>query len=135
MRVTLSRRAHSAPGRCRHAIGASTGKHLAARISYMNLRLRISLLTTPEQAAKLHALQRVFAEACNALAPIARDNMCWNRVALHHLAYRGMRERFPGLGSQMICNVIYSVSRMCRLVYQHPASPFNVARLRGAGLL
>lgn len=29
----------------------------------------------------------------------------------------------------MVCNAIYSVSRTSRLVYQHPGSPFNLARL------
>ncbi len=38
------------------------------------------------------------------------------------------------MGSQMICNAIYSVSRTCRLVYQHPASPFNVAKRPDAPL-
>lgn len=33
------------------------------------------------------------------------------------------------MGSQMVCNAIYSVSRTSRLVYQHPDSPFNLSRL------
>ena len=44
------------------------------------------------------------------------------------MAYKPLRERFPQLGSQMACNVIYSVSRAARRVYQHPDSPYNVAR-------
>lgn len=96
--------------------------------SYMNSRVRILLNTAPEQAARLAALQAAFAEACNALAPLAAQHRCWNRVALHHLAYRQMRERFPDLGSQMVCNAIYSVSRTSRTVYQHPASPFHLSR-------
>ncbi len=28
----------------------------------------------------------------------------------------------------MVCNAIYSVSRTCRLVLQHPNSPFNVSK-------
>lgn len=91
--------------------------------------LRIPLNATPEQAARLQALQVAFAQACNALAPLVQQTRVWNRVALHHLAYRNLREQFPGLGSQMVCNVIYSVSRASRLLFQHPASPFNLARL------
>jgi hypothetical protein len=53
----------------------------------------------------------------------------WNRVALHHLMYRSLREQFPELGSQMVCNAIYSVSRTSRVVFQNPQSPFNLARL------
>lgn len=95
----------------------------------MNFALRIPLNTTADQLARLHALQVAFANVCNALAPIVQQTRVWNRVALHHLSYRGLRERFPGMGSQMVCNAIYSVSRTSRLVFQHPKSPFNVAKM------
>lgn len=84
---------------------------------------------SPEQAKRLQALQTAFAQVCNALAPLVQRTRCWNRVTLHHLAYRGLRQQFPTIGSQMICNAIYSVSRTGRLVFQHPASPFNLAVL------
>ena len=95
----------------------------------MNSVLRIPLNTSAEQAARLLALQAAFAQVCNALAPVVRESRCWNRVALHHMTYKSLREQFPALGSQMVCNAIYSVSRASRLVYQHPDSPFNLARL------
>jgi len=95
----------------------------------MNYSLRISLNASPEQLVRLIALQAAFAQVCNALAPTVQQTRVWNRVALHHLAYRSMRERFPDVGSQMVCNAIYSVSRSCRIVFQHPKSPFNLARL------
>ena len=95
----------------------------------MNSTLCISLKTDPAQLAHLAALQQAFSEVCNALAPIVQTTRCWNRVALHHLAYKQLRERFPTMGSQMVCNAIYSASRTSRLVYQHPQSPFNLARL------
>lgn len=91
--------------------------------------LSILLNAPPAVAAQLRLLQHAFADVCNAIAPVVRDTRCWNRVALHHLVYRSLRERFPQLGSQMICNAIYSVSRTCRAVFQTPASPFNIARL------
>jgi len=94
----------------------------------MNFLLRIPLQTSEEQAARLLALQVAFAQACNVLSPTVRESRCWNRVALHHMAYRALREQFPALGSQMVCNVIYSVCRASRLVYQHPASPFFVGK-------
>lgn len=93
----------------------------------MNFQFRLVLQAAPEQAARLHELQQLYAQACNALTPIAAQTRVWNRVALHHMAYKALREQFPALGSQMVCNVIYSVSRICRQVYQHPASRFNVA--------
>lgn len=97
-------------------------------ISYMNFRLSIPLNTSAEQAARLQALQAAFAEVCNALAPVVQQTRCWNRVALHHLAYHDLRGRFPQMGSQMVCNAIYSVSRAYRLVLQHPASPWSVVK-------
>lgn len=98
-------------------------------ISYMNYILRIPLNGSPEQLTSLLALQQAFAQVCNALAPLVQQTRCWNRVTLHHLAYKQLRDKFPAMGSQMVCNAIYSVSRTGRLVFQHPASPFNLSRL------
>jgi hypothetical protein len=95
----------------------------------MSSLLRIPLNVSPEQAQRLQELQRGFARVCNALAPHVQQTRVWNRVALHHLTYRQLREQFPEMGSQMVCNAIYSVSRTARLVFQHPQSPFNLARL------
>ena len=100
----------------------------------MNSRINILLNTAPEQTARLQELQTAFAEVCNALAPVVQQKRCWNRVALHHLTYHALRERFPKIGSQMVCNAIYSVSRTSRLVLQHPQSPWNVARFPEAAL-
>ena len=91
--------------------------------------LRVPLHVAPDQVARLQALQAGFARVCNALGPLVQQTRVWNRVALHHLAYRQLREEFPQMGSQMVCNAIYSVSRTGRLVYQHPQSPFNLERL------
>jgi hypothetical protein len=63
------------------------------------------------------------------LAPEVKRSRIWNRVTLHHLHYRSLREQFPSLGSQMICNAIYAVSRASRLVFQSPQSPFNLTKL------
>lgn len=95
----------------------------------MNISLNIPLDTSPEQLASLQALQTAFAKVCNALAPTVQQTRVWNRVALHHLTYRSLRDQFPDMGSQMVCNAIYSVSRTCRLLFQHPQSPFNLNRL------
>jgi hypothetical protein len=95
----------------------------------MNTTLRVPLNGTAEQLSSLLALQHAFAQVCNSLAPLVQQTRCWNRVTLHHLAYKPLREKFPAMGSQMVCNAIYSVSRTSRLVYQHPASPFNINRL------
>ena len=95
----------------------------------MNSFIRIPLNTTPEQFQKLMALQTAFAQVCNALAPEVQKSRVWNRVTLHHLHYRALREKFPALGSQMVCNAIYAVSKTARLIFQTPASPFSLAKL------
>ena len=100
----------------------------------MNLTLRIPLNASPEQNARLQALQAAFAKVCNALAPMVQQTKVWNRVALHHLMYHSLRQRFPELGSQMVCNAIYSVSRTSRMLFQSPQSPFNLTRLAGKPL-
>jgi hypothetical protein len=100
----------------------------------MKFQIRVPLDTTAEQHARLCALRVVFAQVCNELAPHVQQSRVWNRVALHHLHYRALREQFPVLGSQMVCNAIYAVSKMARLIYQHPQSPFNPAHKPGAAL-
>jgi hypothetical protein len=100
----------------------------------MKFQIRVPLDTTAEQHARLCALRVVFAQVCNELAPHVQQSRVWNRVALHHLHYRALREQFPALGSQMVCNAIYAVSKMARLIYQHPQSPFNPAHKPGAAL-
>jgi hypothetical protein len=96
-------------------------------MSLPNSALRIPLTVNEEQTKRLAALQHLFAEVCNAISPVAHKNRCWNRVALHHLVYRGIREKYAQLGSQMVCNAVYSVCRIYRLVYENPNSPFNIS--------
>ena len=95
----------------------------------MKTGLRVPLNMSPDQAAKLRQLQAVFAKVCNSLAPLVQKTKVWNRVALHHMAYKPLREQFPQMGSQMVCNAIYSVSRHSRMLYQSPSSPFNLSKL------
>ena len=94
----------------------------------MNLKIVLRLKTDSEQLACLERLQAAFAEVCTAIGPIVQETRCWNRVALHHLAYRKLREQFPALGSQMVCNAIYSVSRSARLIFQNRASPWSLEK-------
>ena len=90
----------------------------------MNSIVHITLSMDAPMRARLDRLRIEFARACNWVAPIAQANHCWNRVALHHLSYHGLREAFPDLGSQMACNAIYAVCRSYRLLLGHPQSPY-----------
>lgn len=74
----------------------------------MKRTISLKLLTSPEQANALSALQTAFNHVCNMLVPAAQEHRCWNRVALHHLTYYSVRETAQ-LGSQMVCNAIKAV--------------------------
>src|SRR5437762_13428339 len=73
----------------------------------------IRLNVTTEQAARLSALRTAYAEACNRLVPLVQAARCWNRVALHQLGYRALRQQ-TSLGAQMACNAIFSVCKAYR---------------------
>ena len=73
----------------------------------------IRLNLTPEQGERLSTLRRAYAEACNRLVPLVQKERCWNRVALHHLGYRRLRQE-TSLGAQMACNAIFSVCKAYR---------------------
>jgi len=73
----------------------------------------IRLDVTPEQAAALGALRSAYAQACNRLVPMVCEHRVWNRVGLHQRAYRSLRQSSP-LGSQMVCNAIFSVCKAYR---------------------
>lgn len=91
--------------------------------------VQIKLLVSPEQLLKLVDLQKTFALACDEAALFVARSRSWHRVTLHHLAYKSMREKFPLLGSQMVCNAIHTVSRASKEVFQDPVSPWSsVAR-------
>jgi len=94
----------------------------------MNMVIRVPLDLSRQQRERLCALRSVFSGACNELAGAVQQSGIWSRVALHHLHYRRLREQFPLLGSQMTCNAIYAVSRMARLVYESPGSPYRSRR-------
>lgn len=100
----------------------------------MATKFTLPILADASALSQLRALQQEFSAACNDVAALAAASRCWNRVALHHLAYRDVRERRQKLGSQMVCNAVYAVSMAARAVYEDPASPFCVANLGAAPL-
>jgi hypothetical protein len=92
------------------------------------MNIVVPLQTTLEQHAQLCRLRSVFSQVCNELTPEVQRTGVWDRVSLHHLYYRSLREKYPQLGSQMVCNAIYAVSKVCRMIYQ------NIGQLRRAGI-
>jgi putative transposase len=70
----------------------------------------IRLNVTCAQATALNALRTAYADACNRIVPVVREHRCWNRVGLHQRTYSRLRSETP-LGSQMVCNAIYTVCK------------------------
>jgi len=98
------------------------------------MNFSVTLQTAEEHYSSLLKLQTAFSFLCNDLAPFVSEQQCWNRVILHHLKYKELRAKYPEMGSQMVCNAIYAVSKISRLVYQHPSSPYNIKALQGRKL-
>jgi IS605 OrfB family transposase len=73
----------------------------------------IRLNVTAEQSAQLSALRSAYTDGCNRLVPLVQQARCWNRVALHQLGYRRLRQE-TSLGAQMACNAIFSVCKAYR---------------------
>src|SRR3989304_8492905 len=76
----------------------------------MKRTISIRLDTTPEQNIKRFQLQEAYLFACNKIVHDVIAARCWNRVALHRLVYSKIRKT-SSLGSQMVCNAIYSVCK------------------------
>lgn len=70
----------------------------------------LKLQPSAEQFAALDSLASSFADACSAIVPLVVEHRCWNRVALHHLAYYQIRALAPSLGSQMVCQAVHRVA-------------------------
>ena len=100
----------------------------------MNSIIRVPLNSSPEQFERLLALQSAFAGVCNALAPEVQKSKVWNRVTLHHLHYHALREQFPDLGSQMVCNAIHTVSKASKEIFQDPNSRWTAVAKSGQPL-
>lgn len=95
---------------------------------------QIKLIVDADQASKLLDLQKTFALACDEAAKFVAISRSWHRVTLHHLAYRTLREKFPTLGSQMVCNAIHAVSRASKEIFQDPSSKWTALVKSGTPL-
>lgn len=76
----------------------------------MKRTISIRLDTTMEQDKLLLQLQEAYLSACNQIVFDVIENRCWNRVALHTFVYSKVRQTSL-LGSQMVCNAIFSVCK------------------------
>lgn len=72
----------------------------------MKRTIAIKLNISDAQRESLFELQELFAIACNKVSEAAFLEKERNRIRLHHLCYRSLREAIPQLGAQMCCNAI-----------------------------
>jgi IS605 OrfB family transposase len=93
----------------------------------MNLTLQVKLLPLPEQAASLLATMERFNAACDALAAVAFQHRCANKVELQKLAYADTRRDF-GLSAQM---TVRAIAKVCE-VYKRDKSIQPKFRPHGA---
>jgi putative transposase len=75
----------------------------------MKRTIQLNLILFQGGASELLLLSRTFSEVCNQIVPYVVQHRCWNQVALHHLCYHPIRQLFPSLGSQMVCNALKKV--------------------------
>jgi IS605 OrfB family transposase len=76
------------------------------------IAIKLTLSEIEQQAFQRLATQ--FSAACNFVGQIAFQAKERNRVKLHHLAYYALREKFPELGAQMVCNAIAKTAQALR---------------------
>src|SRR4051794_18078029 len=74
----------------------------------MNVVLHLKLLPSSKQKAALLATMERFNAACGALASVAFEHRCANKVELQKLAYADVRRDF-GLSAQMTIRAIANV--------------------------
>lgn len=72
--------------------------------------ISLKLVLNETEKSLLRLLQQEYAVACNLMVPKVIENRCWNRFTLHGLMYNQIRMTTK-LGSQMVCNAIFSVCK------------------------
>jgi len=95
----------------------------------MKYSISIALKTTSDDEQKFAKLQDAYQLACNQIVPIVIEERCWNRVDLHHLVYKKIRKISP-LGSQMVCNAIFSVCKAYKAKAVDKNEPVPVIQFR-----
>lgn len=85
----------------------------------MKRTIAIKLNISASQNEALCELQEMFAKGCNEVAAVAAVEKERNRIRLHHLCYRSLRQSLPKLGSQMCCNVVAKTAASLKAL-KHP---------------
>jgi IS605 OrfB family transposase len=103
------------------------------RILLVKITVKCKLSPTPEQTQALEETLQRCKEALNYISKVAWEKKCFNRVALHHLIYREVRERF-GLTAQLAVSVrdkvafSYKADRSQQHIFKKPFVPLDPPR-------
>jgi IS605 OrfB family transposase len=92
--------------------------------------IAIKLNISESEKEALCELQELFTKGCNQVAAVAFLEKERNRIRLHHLCYRALRQSLPELGSQMCCNVIAKTATSLKAL----KSPKQVLFKRGCSV-
>jgi predicted transposase len=68
----------------------------------MELTVVAKLDLSVQDKQRLERTLEVFAAACNAISQVAFNQRCFNPVALHHLTYYDIRQRFNLLANYTV---------------------------------
>jgi IS605 OrfB family transposase len=99
----------------------------------VKITVKCKLSPTPEQAQALQETLEKCKEALNYISQVAWDKKCFNRVALHHLVYREVREKF-GLTAQLAVSVrdkvafSYKANRSQQHIFKKAVLPLDPPR-------
>jgi IS605 OrfB family transposase len=72
------------------------------------ISVKCKLQVTVEMRSEIDRTLQGFADACNQIYEIAREQKCWNTTKLHHLVYKPIREA-TGLKANHVCQAIRRV--------------------------
>jgi putative transposase len=75
--------------------------------------VKCKVLTTPDQTTVFWETLRAFAEACNEILQVSKENSTTNKISLQRLCYRTIKEKYA-LQANLVIRAIARVSEACR---------------------
>ncbi|MFQ5795281.1 MAG: RNA-guided endonuclease InsQ/TnpB family protein [Candidatus Bipolaricaulia bacterium] len=75
--------------------------------------LKVKLNPGTQEKRALDDTMHLVSEVANYIANVAHENRCWNKVALHHLTYYDVREKFA-LPANLACTTRDKVAEACK---------------------
>lgn len=91
------------------------------------ISVRCKLQVLQESRQEIDCTMEGFADACNQILSVAKQEKCWNTIKLHHLVYKPVREA-TGLKANHVCQAIRRVIGNAKAVKQvHKFRPTSIS--------